>query len=251
MKQSTEVTNLLQKHSSIRNFSERKVDKEVIKEIIASAQMASTSSYVQAYTIIGVTDLDKREQFVELSGGQKHIASCSNFFVFCADLHRLEIASKNEGIDIGWNLDNTEMFIISTVDATLAAQNAAIAAESFGLGFVYIGGIRNNPSLASGILGLPKRVYPVFGMCIGYPAEVPGVKPRLPQEAVYFEDYYPSDAQTKEQLDSYNLIVRDYYKERTNGETVDTWTKKMTNMFQSKVRGHMKGFLNDQGFPLK
>lgn len=251
MSKQTEVTKLMQQHQSIRKFSEKKVDEEIITDIITSAQMAATSSHVQAYSIIGVTDQDKLEQFVQLSGGQTKISECSHFLVFCADLYRLEQATKDEGSDISGNLDNTETFIVSTVDATLAAQNGALAAESYGLGICYIGGIRNNPALASAILALPKRVYPIFGLCIGYPAQDPGVKPRLPHEAMYFKNQYPAFEETKPYIDSYNKVVKEYYTERTKGKVTDTWSKKMADTLQGKVREHMKDFLDDQGFPLK
>jgi nitroreductase len=68
------------------------------------------------------------------------------------------------------------------------AQNVAIAAESEGLGICYIGGVRNNPQQISELLSLPDHVYPVFGMCLGYPAHQPDVKPRLPVEAILKED---------------------------------------------------------------
>ena len=76
------------------------------------------------------------------------------------------------------------------------------------MGICYIGGIRNNPQAASELLSLPNHVYPVFGMCIGYPAHDPDVKPRLPVEAVLKENSYGDDG---EQVAAFNITMQSYY----------------------------------------
>ena len=40
------------------------------------------------------------------------------------------------------------------------------------------------------LLALPGSVYPVFGLCLGYPDQAPEVKPRLPLATVLKEDAY-------------------------------------------------------------
>ena len=66
-------------------------------------------------------------------------------------------------------LDYLEPFIVGIIDTALAAQSAAIALESLGLGFVYIGAMRNHPEEVAAELGLPPHVMALFGMCVGYP----------------------------------------------------------------------------------
>lgn len=66
----------------------------------------------------------------------------------------------------------------------MMGQNALTAAESLGLGGVYIGGIRNNIESVTELLKLPKHVLPLFGLCLGWPADNPDLKPRLPAELV-------------------------------------------------------------------
>ena len=94
------------------------------------------------------------------------------FSVYCADLQRSAAACVAEGGTFSAGM--TEHFIIATVDVALSAQNAVVAAESLGLGICYIGGIRNNPAEVSALLELPEQVYPVFGLCLGYPAQKSG-----------------------------------------------------------------------------
>lgn len=238
-------------HRSIRKFQDKKVDEESIRQIIRSAQMASSSNHAQAYSIVGVTDPDKKAELVKLTGDQPFVGTCSHFLVFCADLHRLEAAGRIEGVDIGDNLDTLELFLVATVDASLAAQNAAIAAESLGLGIVYIGGIRNHPAEVCRLLKLPSRVYPVFGLCIGYPNHNPTQKPRLPMEAIYFENEYQTTAVTEPYLHAYNATTEVYYRERTKAVAPYHWTGRIVNYFKGEKRDHMKSFLKMQGFPLE
>lgn len=246
-----EMINLLQRHRSIRKFTEEPLSQEQIDRIVRSAQMASTSSHVQAYTILGIRDREKKKKLAEYAGDQAYVETCAHFLVFCADLYRLRKVVEKEGKDIRSNLDYTEMFIVATVDAALAAQNAAIAAEAMGLGVVFIGGIRNNPDKVSSLLELPEQVYPVFGMCLGYPAQDPEIKPRLPKEAVYFEDSYQPFEQVEAYIEAYDERVKQYYITRTKGKRTDTWSEMMTKTLSTPRRTFMKEFLNKQGFPLK
>ncbi|MBL4935387.1 oxygen-insensitive NADPH nitroreductase [Clostridium sp. YIM B02515] len=240
-----ETINLIKSHKSIRKYLNKPVKDNIIKEIISSAQAASTSSFMQAYTIINVMDIEKRNTIRILSGDQTYIEECPLFLVFCADLHKFEIAGSlnSEQIEQGY----TEAFIIATVDTALAAQNAMLAAESLGLGGVYIGGIRNNPNEISKLLELPDNVYAVFGMCLGYPADNPETKLRLPLDAVCCTDKYDIDSKI-DLIKQYDKKISDYYIERTNALRSDTWTRQMAKHMSKPLRPHMKEFLDRKGF---
>lgn len=248
----TDVISLIHKHQSIRKFKEQQIPNADMEQIISAAQMASSSSHMQAYSIIGVTDQEKKQRLAELAGNQAYVAGCSHFLVFCADLYRLKsLAQEKHDIDISPTLEQTEMFLIGTVDAALAAQNAALAAESLGLGIVYIGGVRNNPQEISDLLGLPDHVYPVFGMCVGYPDQDPGVKPRLPQEAVYFENTYQTYDQVKDKLEEYDQTMSEYLRQRTEGKRSEAWSSSMSQRLKEPNRRHINSFLAKRGFTLK
>lgn len=252
-RQDADFIQLIQNHRSIRKFTDKKVSDEDIAAIIKSAQAASSSSHGQAYTVISVTDPEKKIELSQLTGNQKHVGSCSHFFVFCADLHRLEQISKIQNADMAESMDSTEMFLIATIDATLAAQNTALAAEALGLGIVYTGGIRNNPYQVSELLKLPQRVYPVFGMCIGYPDpnQIPDKKPRLPQEVICHENEYMPFNETYQYIEKYDKEMNLYYLNRVGGNRDDTWSLTLTNKRKIPRRMFMKAFLEDRGFPLK
>lgn len=241
-----DVIELLKSHRSIRKFSDRKIPSELLHELIQAGQGAATSSHVQAYTVIHVKNQANREKIAELAGGQGYIASCADFLVFCADMKRPTEASERTGANVVRGM--TEQLLVATVDTALMAQNVAVAAESEGLGICYIGGIRNNPQEISDLLHLPEHVYPVFGMCLGYPDHDPEVKPRLPVEAVLKEDYYTED---REQVKTFDDTMQAYYQARSSSNKDTDWSHNLKPLFDNKLRPHMRDFLIKRGFEMK
>lgn len=154
---------------------------------------------------------------MELSGQQQHVAEAPEFLVWCADLSRIQTAISGRLDEHNDNIELTENFIVSTVDAALAAQNSAIAAESMGLGILYVGGIRNDITTVSKLLQLPRYVYPLFGLCIGYPAEAPLLRPRLPLDAVLHENSYDNEKQLSA-IQQYDQEMIDYVSQRSAGK---------------------------------
>ncbi|MGO4497898.1 oxygen-insensitive NADPH nitroreductase [Paenibacillus sp. 2RAB27] len=239
------IIDLLKNHRSIRKFTNEPISIEQREAIIQAAQAASTSSNMQAYSIIHVTDADLKSQLAELAGNQAYVSECPLFLVWCADLHRYaEAVHQHVDTPVTGNAEN---LIIATVEAALAAQNAAIAAESLGLGVCYIGGLRNKPAEVSELLGLPQLVYPIFGMCIGMPDQEPLHRPRLPLEAVYHENRYTLNQAA---VETYDETLRDYMNVRTDGKVDTTWSKEMAAKAQ-RPRKHMKAFLSSQGYEVE
>ncbi|WP_424765606.1 oxygen-insensitive NADPH nitroreductase [Paenibacillus sp. sgz302251] len=240
-------------HRSIRSYTNEPLTNEQIAAIVQSAQAASTSSFVQSYTIIGINDAEKKEKLAALAGDQAYVAKNGHFFVFCLDLHRLELAAQLEEAetkDIEAALRSTEMFMVGVIDTALAAQNAAIAAESMGLGICYIGGIRNQLDKVTELLKTPKRVLPLFGMSVGHPEKGSDSKPRLPYMNVYHEEEYRQDEELIDQLKLYNEEISMYYANRTNGERKDRWSETMTKLLKNPKRQYMKSFLANKKIPL-
>lgn len=241
-----DVIKLLTSHRSIRKFAARELPEGLLDTLIEAGQAAATSSHIQAYSVIRVTLPSSREQLVSLTGGQQYVASCSEFLVFCADMKRPLEAAARTGADVVSGM--TEQLLVATVDVALMAQNVAIAAESEGLGICYIGGIRNNPQAVSELLDLPKHVYPVFGMCIGYPEHEPDIKPRLPVSAVLKKDRYCDD---DAQVADFDSTMHGYYQSRKGGNKDANWSQNLTPLFNQKLRPHMRDFLIEKGFSMK
>lgn len=242
------VMELLKRHTSVRKFKNQPVEDQLLQEIVQASQYASTSNHIQAYTVIRIKDQAKKDTLATLSGNQPYISECPIFLVFCADLNRLEIACDMNKETI--ESSSTEVFVMATVDVALLAQNVMIAAESAGLGGVYIGGIRNNPQEVCELLNIPNHVYPVFGMCLGYPEKINGTKPRLPLSLVLKEDSYTTVGD-EQHLQEYDALISNYYKERTNNKRSNTWTEGVAAFLKEKQRPHMKDFLHNKGFEMK
>ncbi|MCM3597349.1 oxygen-insensitive NADPH nitroreductase [Metabacillus idriensis] len=243
------VIDTILSHRSIRKFEEKLLSDEQIKTIVECAQAASTSSFIQAYSIIGVKNPATKQRLAELAGNQSYVAQNGHFFIFCADLHRHEVLAEMEGVNLDETLESTEKFMVAAIDASLAAQNAVIAAESMGLGAVYIGGLRNSLNDVSELLKTPDRVVPLFGLAVGYPAQNPDKKPRIQTEHIYHEEAYETDSETYiRQLEDYNRVISAYYHERTEGKRTDTWTSQMAAMLSKPTRMYMKEFVESRGF---
>jgi nitroreductase len=248
MSEATHVHELLRSHRSIRAFQGGPLDDEVVADIVRSGLSAATSSNLQATTVIRVRDPQSRERIAEVAGGQRHIVTAGAFLVWCADLHRTRRACEMAGGTMTSGM--TEQFIIATVDVSLAAQNAVVAAESMGLGICYIGAIRNDPAVVTELLRLPADVYPVFGLCIGEPAQDPEVKPRLPLDVVLKDEVY-DDSEDDTGIQAYDDTIRAYYGTRSGGTKASSWTEEMARLVDGERRPHMRQFLADRGFELR
>ena len=247
------VENLMINHKSVRKFKKQPVADELLERIIKCAQHAATSEFIQAYTVIKVTDQKTKETFYSEVTSQKPILNAPVFLVFCADVSRLLRASEmNQRQAPESYVEYTETFLMASVDAAIAAQNAVLAAESEGLGCTYIGGIRNNLPKVMELLDIPKGVYPVFGMVLGYPETNTdeAAKPRLPLTVVLKEGKYHTDGE-EEQIREYDEVIRQYYIERTGGNRDETWSMQMSDFVEKPQRPFLKDVLEKQGFKLK
>ena len=242
------VIDLLKSHRSIRKFTDQKISPELLNDLFLAGQAAATSSFLQGSTIIRVSNQANREKIAELAGNQKYVVTAAEFLVFCADLKRA--GNYCEEYDMPFEGNYTEHFIIATVDVALMAQSLVTAAESEGLGICYIGGIRNNPGPVTEILGLPRGVYPVFGLCLGYPDQNPEIKPRLPVPVVVKQDTYNENGD-KDAIADYDEAIREYYRTRTGGGHGISWSEQVATLLSEKSRPHMKDFLAQQGFTFK
>lgn len=238
-----ETIKILKNHRSIRKFQSSLISKEMLNQILLSAQQASSSSFLQVVTIIRVTDAELRHQIMQLSGEQPYIDSAAEFFIFCVDYarHSQIVPDAKTGF--------VEQLLVGAVDVGIMAQNALIAAESLGLGGVYIGGIRNHPEEIGELLNLPRLTIPIVGMCLGYPDQNPEKKPRLPIDWVVFENSYEPLPQAD--IHDYDQVIADYYAHRTSNQKRQTWSEQIRSILTKEARPFMMSYLNRKGFNLK
>lgn len=242
------VVELLQAHRSIRKFTEDPVDDALVTEILRAGLATATSSNLQGTTIVRVRNPETRAAIAEVAGGQTWVETAGAFFIWCADLHRSGVACEMSGGEFATGM--TEHFMIATVDCALAAQTAVVAAESVGLGICYIGGIRNDPQRVADLLELPDQVYPVFGMCLGWPDQDPQLKPRLPMSVTVKEDTY-DESGDRDGIAAYDEEMREYYRTRTGGKVDRAWSEDMSALLGKESRPHMKDFLARRGFEMR
>ncbi|EMR07092.1 FMN reductase (NADPH) [Bhargavaea cecembensis DSE10] len=239
------VLDLLNSHSSVRDYEDVTLSRETVERLVSAGQHAASSHFVQAYSVIHVTDPVKREALAELSKNPKQFLTAGAALVFCMDYRRLEAAAALQDAKIAYS--NAEALVVGVTDAALFAQNVAVAAESEGYGICYIGGVRNAPEEISEVLGLPKGVAPLYGMTIGVPKFRNEVKPRLPVSAVLHENEYNSE-KYEELLPEYDRTMNDYYLNRGSNRKDATWSEDMAAFLKEPRRMHLKEFLAKQGF---
>ena len=215
------VINQLQQHTSIRKFTDKPIDETVVQSILQATQQSPSWINGQQMTIIRVTDPQKRLALQEFAGNQQYVSAAPEFWVFCLDFFRAAKACELEGKPFAV-AQNIDLLLVGATDVGIALGTAVAAAESFGLGTVPIGGVRKDAQAVIELLELPTYVYPISGLCIGYPDEQPVLKPRLPQQAVVFENSY--NPNTDELLHQYNEQFAHYMEKRSNGTSNANWS---------------------------
>ena len=217
------VVDVMLRHRSVRAYRPDALPAGTLEALVAAAQSASTSSNLQAWSVVAVEDAGRKERLSAVAGGQKHIRQAPLFLVWLADLSRAARIGAASGRPME-AVPFLETFLVAVIDAALAAQNATVAAESLGLGTVYIGALRNDPEAVARELSLPPGVMAVFGLCVGHadPAgPAAAVKPRLPQRAVLHREAYSTTADS-EVLDEYDDVLRSFQTEQ--GMALQGWT---------------------------
>ena len=244
----SETIETLLARRSIRNFSDKPVTDAHVEAILTAALRAPTSSNMQACSVVVVRDQETKQALSVPCGNQKHIVSCPVFIAFCADLTRIETALNARGHDIEDN--NLELGLVSTIDAALVGMAAYVAADSLGIQGVMIGAVRNDPERIAELLGLPERVYCVFGMCLGYPAEAPKQKPRMPQSGIIHRERYDLDAALAA-VDAYDGELAEHYAAIGKATTADSWSHDVDKKVAAKQRDGLRAALKRRGFDFR
>jgi nitroreductase len=182
-------------HRSIRKYKSNPVPDDILQEILIAGSRASTTGNMQVYSIIVTKDSGLRKQLWEAHFKQDMVLQAPVHLTFCADFNRFTGWCEQRKASPGY--DNFLSFFTAAIDALLASQNVALAAESNGLGICYLGTATYMADRIVEILDLPKLVVPVTCMVTGYPDEEPGLTDRLPLDAIIhkekYKPYLPAD----------------------------------------------------------
>lgn len=160
---------------SIRQYTDDAVPDDVLQTVVRAGQQAPFA--YQLCSLLLSRDSEKNPFQAPL------------LFTVCVDSHRHEAVMAKRGWQMVQN--DLSLLIFGIQDASLMAENMVIAAESLGLGSCFLGGA---PYMAKSIIQryrLPRRVFPLVQLAMGYPAEDPPPRPRYPLRFALFEDAYP------------------------------------------------------------
>jgi len=190
---------LLLERASCRDFADRPVPPEVLRQVLEAGVHGPTGGNLQPYSIIQVREPATRRRLCELCGNQRFIAEAPVNLLFCIDWHRsrrwaeLEVAPFTA-------TDSFRMFWISFQDTVICAQGIATAAESVGLGSVYVGLVLECLIELRELFALPDGVLPVVLLCVGYPRSKPRPAGKLGPELIVHEESYeePEDDALRE-----------------------------------------------------
>lgn len=209
-----DTLDLLLRHHSVRQWLPVDVDEATVKTIIAAAQSAPSSSNKQVVSVVVVRD-DEAKRRLAAVGRQmsSHIVNAPVTLVWLIDFSQgryLAAHAENGPADLG-ALDYVDEPMMAAGDVGIAAQTAAVAAASLGLGSVFLGSLRNDIAEVRDILGIPETVVPFLGLEIGVPdpEENAGVKPRLPMELFLHLDRYNSRQDATGQRE-HGKLLEDY-----------------------------------------
>jgi nitroreductase len=249
--ESTDVIDLQLRHRSVRRFLPGDVTDEQLRLIVAAAQSGSTSSNLQAWSIIAVRDRERLLRISKALGGHPYIERASVFLIWVADFQRAAQIAGRRGEEVK-TLHYLENTLVSFVDAGIAGQNALLAAESLGFGGVFVGSVRNDPDALVDELALPPYTFPIVGIALGVPDpdEPAGTKPRLPQRAVLHEEQYDAEA-WRDAADEYEQTLADYYAgyDRNSYSWAFTLGRRLGTERGLYGRQHMRAWLAAQGLP--
>src|ERR1700730_18238984 len=171
-----------------RRYADKPVPDALVRLLLAAAFSASSKSDFQQASVIWLKDRGRRDRIAALFPDMPWIGTAPVFLVFLGDARRLEKIGEWRGHKQPNGA--LEGFFNAAVDAALALQTCTLAAETLGLGCCPISVVRNQIGVVSEGLGLPDKVFPVAGLCLGYPAQSGFTSMRLPLEATVHIDRY-------------------------------------------------------------
>jgi nitroreductase len=242
---------------SHRRYAERAVAEPLLRLLLAAAFSASSKSDFQQVAVIRVQDAARRRRLAALVPDMPWIGSAPVFFVFCGDARRLERlgAWRRHGVDNG----RLEGFLNAAIDAALVLQTFVLAAETAGLGCCPISVLRDHAAAVAEILELPEKVFPVAGLCLGYPAQEGYTSLRLPLAVTLHTDRY-DDSRLAELVDAYDRRRDARYsippaRQRARGRFGEAlfygWSEDKTRQAAAESEGvEFAGWLPAHGFTL-
>lgn len=242
--------------STCRRFRGEAVPEPLLAALLGCAQSAPSKSDLQQYSIVVVEDASARAEIASWLPRMPWVGEAPVFLVFCADVRRgRRVCALRERSHANDNLDT---FLNATVDAALALGTFIGAAEAAGLGTCPISYVRNHLPRLTPLLGLPEGVFPIAGLCVGWPAAGEPLSMRLPPAVVVHRDRY-DDTRLAAEVAGYD--ARRHAREpippakQKNPGTYGTaevcpWSDQVSRQLSLPERADFRAFLERHGFAL-
>jgi len=243
-------------HRSCRTYKPDPIPEDLLQTLFAAAFSAPSKSDLQQACVIRVEDRTKQERIAALSPYTTWVANAPVFMVWCGDSRRIRRLSEWRSHQFA--NDHLDAFMNAAVDASIAMQTFIIAAEAIGLGCCPVSEIRDQITPLSAELGLPKWVFPVAGLCVGWPAVETQISLRLPLHTTMHLDRY-DDSELIEQVTDYDRrreaieqtppeqqrMVEKYGINSEYG-----WSENRTRQYAVPARTDFGHYIRVQGFDL-
>lgn len=241
-------------HRTHRKYSSRAVEPALLRLLFACALSAPSKSDLQQADIVHVTDRAKVQAIADGIPDMPWIADAPVFLVFLANHRRLRLVSEWRGKTFA--NDHLDHFLNAAVDAAIVMTSFIRAAEAVGLGACPLSHVRNHSHELARMLELPDWVFPVAGLCVGYPAEPGRISPRLPLEVTVHVDRY-DETGLREKIDSYDRrrhAVQPYRKQRHANRHGNAdfygWSEDKARQYSVSERANFGAFVRSKRFNL-
>lgn len=184
-----------------KRFDGRPIPDAAVRELLELVRLAPSALNLQPWRIRVVSDPAQKEALKPAAFGQEQIMTCSHLLVFCADpdygglIRRLDALLKENGVPEETRSAIVEMaarfadamtpeqrLAWSQAQTYLALSNALHGAKSLGFDSCPMTGF--DPAAFSRLLAIPDPLVPVILCPVGYAADSPGPKIRLPLEDI-------------------------------------------------------------------
>ena len=243
-------------HRSCRHYKKKIVSDDLVQALIAVAFSAPSKSDLQQVSVIRITDKAKLNRLAQHNHEVSWIADAPVFMVWCGDSRRIRRLS--EWKQHGFANDHLDAFMNAAVDVGIALQSFISAVESLGLGCCPVSQIRDDIELLSHELALPKWVFPVAGLCVGWPVKQENISMRLPLEITVHDNMY-SDSHLFDEASKYDIRreqvdptapAQQRLKYKYGVTEGYGWSEDKTRQYAEPMRTDFGAYIRKQGFDL-
>ena len=241
-------------HRSHRRFDGRAVDPALLRLLLACAFSAPSKSDLQQADVIHVADRAKVKAIADGIPDMPWIADAPVLLVFVANNRRIRQIGEWRGKPFA--NEHLDHFLNAAVDAALVMMSCIGAAEAVGLGACSVSHVRNHPHELARLLALPDGVFPVAGLCVGFPAEPGRITPRLPLEVTVHVDRF-DETGVREKIEAYDRrrhallpFRRQRYTDRYPDASFYGWSEDKARQYSVPERADFGAFIRKNGFSL-